>query len=64
MGQLPGGSVIVSHQKTADIQRRTEAVKDQLIRKGLLAEEDVQRFLILPKSGSLRTARELLPEPD
>ena len=53
----------MSDQKTADIQRRTEAVKDQLIRKGLLAEEDVQHFLILPKSGNLRTARELLPEP-
>ena len=57
MGQLPGGSVIVSDQKTADIQRRTEAVKDQLIRKGLLAEEDVQHFLDLaeewkPENGA------------
>lgn len=62
MGQLPGGSVIVSHQKTADIQRRTEAVKDQLIRKGLLAEEDVQHFLDLaeewkPENGARVVAR-------
>lgn len=62
MGQLPGGSVIVSDQKTADIQRRTEAVKDQLIRKGLLAEEDVQHFLDLaeewkPENGARVVAR-------
>ena len=62
MEQLPGGSVIVSDQKTADIQRRTEAVKDQLIRKGLLAEEDVQHFLDLaeewkPENGARVVAR-------
>ena len=62
MGQLLGGSVIVSDQKTADIQRRTEAVKDELIRKGLLAEEDVQRFLQLadewkPENGARVVAR-------
>ena len=62
MGQLPGGSVIVSDQKTADIQRRTEAVKDELIRKGLLAEEDVQHFLDLaeewkPENGARVVAR-------
>ncbi len=52
----------MSDQKTADIQRRTEAVKDQLIRKGLLAEEDVQHFLDLaeewkPENGARVVAR-------
>jgi nitrile hydratase len=52
----------VSDQKTADIQRRTEAVKDELIQKGLLAEEDVQRFLQLadewkPENGARVVAR-------
>lgn len=52
----------MSDQKTADIQRRTEAVKDELIRKGLLAEEDVQRFLQLadewkPENGARVVAR-------
>ena len=52
----------MSDQKTADIQRRTEAVKDELIQKGLLAEEDVQRFLQLadewkPENGARVVAR-------
>ena len=52
----------MSDQKTADIQRRTEAVKDQLIRKGLLAEEDVQHFLDFaeewkPENGARVVAR-------
>ena len=52
----------MSDQKTADIRRRTEAVKDELIQKGLLAEEDVQRFLQLadewkPENGARVVAR-------
>jgi nitrile hydratase len=52
----------VSDQKTADIRRRTEAVKDELIQKGLLAEEDLQRFLQLadewkPENGARVVAR-------
>ena len=47
----------MSDQKTADIQRRTQAVKDELIQKGLLAKDDVQRFLHLadewkPENGA------------
>ena len=47
----------MSDQKTADIQRRTQAVKDELIQKGLLAQDDVQRFLHLaedwkPENGA------------
>ena len=52
----------MSDQKTADIQRRTQAVKDELIQKGLLAQDDVQRFLHLaedwkPENGARVVAR-------
>ena len=63
MGQLLGGSVIVSDQKTADIQRRTEAVKDQLIRKGLLAQEDVQHFLDLAEEWKPENGASVVAEP-
>ena len=52
----------MSDQTTADIQRRTQAVKDELIQKGLLAQDDVQRFLHLaedwkPENGARVVAR-------
>ena len=52
----------MSNQTTADIQRRTQAVKDELIQKGLLAKDDVQRFLDLaedwkPENGARVVAR-------
>lgn len=52
----------MSNQTTADIQRRTQAVKDELIQKGLLAQDDVQRFLDLaedwkPENGARVVAR-------
>lgn len=52
----------MSDQKTADIQQRTQAVKDELIQKGLLAQDDVQRFLHLaedwkPENGARVVAR-------
>ena len=52
----------MSNQTTADIQRRTQAVKDELIQKGLLAQDDVQRFLHLaedwkPENGARVVAR-------
>ena len=62
MGQLLGGSLTVSDQTAADIQRRTEAVKDELIHKGLISEQEVQRFLHLaedwkPENGARVVAR-------
>ena len=62
MGQLPGGGLTVSDQTAADIQRRTEAVKDELIHKGLISEQEVQRFLHLaedwkPENGARVVAR-------
>jgi nitrile hydratase len=52
----------VSDQTTADIQRRTAAVKAELLRKELLSEEDVQSFLHLadewkPENGANVVAR-------
>lgn len=52
----------MSDQTTADIRRRTQAVKDELIQKGLLAQDDVQRFLDLaedwkPENGARVVAR-------
>ena len=62
MGQLLGSSLTVSDQTAADIQRRTEAVKDELIHKGLISEEEVQHFLHLakdwkPENGARVVAR-------
>ena len=52
----------MSDQTTADIQRRTAAVKAELLRKELLSEEDVQSFLHLadewkPENGANVVAR-------
>ena len=68
MGQLLGGRVIMNDQTAADIKRRAQAVKDELVHKGLLSEDDVQHFLHLaedwkPENGARVVARAARPAP-
>lgn len=62
MGQLLGGRVIMNDQTAADVKRRAQAAKDELVHKGLLSEDDVQHFLHLaedwkPENGARVVAR-------